>query len=144
VAAVVVTTRRASAGAGLSHASNLVAVAAPRIWAAMKPGASTGRMPENVSVAVRARVTAGLANDVDAVSHPDEGPDDLHDHVAGHLAPCEAALPRIRERDRRVEVRPRDGTERQDERHQDRAGCECVGEERDGDIPARARLMPIA
>ena len=34
----------------------------------MKPGASTGRMPENVFVAARASVTAGLANEVDAVN----------------------------------------------------------------------------
>src|SRR5215831_18156189 len=34
----------------------------------MKPGASDGRMPANVSVAARASVTAGLANEVDAVN----------------------------------------------------------------------------
>ena len=34
----------------------------------MKPGASAGRMPANVSLAARASVTAGLANDVDAVN----------------------------------------------------------------------------
>jgi hypothetical protein len=34
----------------------------------MKPGTSTGRMPENVSVIERARVTAGLAKDVEAVN----------------------------------------------------------------------------
>ena len=34
----------------------------------MKPGASTGRMPTNVSLAARASVTAGLANDVDDVN----------------------------------------------------------------------------
>ena len=34
----------------------------------MKPGASSGRIPEKVSVAARAIVTAGLANEVDAVN----------------------------------------------------------------------------
>ena len=34
----------------------------------MNPGASAGRMPANVSLAARARVTAGLANDVDDVN----------------------------------------------------------------------------
>jgi hypothetical protein len=34
----------------------------------MKPGASPGRMPANVSVAARANVTAGFANDVDDVN----------------------------------------------------------------------------
>ena len=34
----------------------------------MKPGASTGRMPAKVSLAVRASVTAGFANDVDDVN----------------------------------------------------------------------------
>jgi hypothetical protein len=34
----------------------------------MNPGASEGRMPENVSVNDRASVTAGLAKDVDAVN----------------------------------------------------------------------------
>ena len=34
----------------------------------MKPGASAGRMPAKVSVVARASVTAGLANDVEAVN----------------------------------------------------------------------------
>jgi hypothetical protein len=34
----------------------------------MKPGASAGRMPAKVSLAARASVTAGLANDVDDVA----------------------------------------------------------------------------
>src|SRR2546423_4916680 len=34
----------------------------------IKPGTSTGRMPANVSLAERASVTAGFANDVDAVN----------------------------------------------------------------------------
>ena len=34
----------------------------------MNPGASDGRIPAIVSLAARARVTAGFANDVDAVN----------------------------------------------------------------------------
>ena len=34
----------------------------------MKPGRSSGRMPENVLVSERAIATAGLANDVEAVN----------------------------------------------------------------------------
>ena len=34
----------------------------------MKPGASAGRIPANVSLNERAIVTAGLANDVEAVN----------------------------------------------------------------------------
>lgn len=37
------------------------------IWAAMKAGASSGLIPANVSLKVRARVTAGLAKDVEGV-----------------------------------------------------------------------------
>jgi len=44
------------------------AAAAPSSCATMKAGASEGRMPANVSLAARARVTAGLANDVEAVN----------------------------------------------------------------------------
>jgi hypothetical protein len=45
-----------------------VAQAAPTICAAMNAGASWGRMPEKVSDAVRASVTAGFAKEVDAVN----------------------------------------------------------------------------
>ena len=41
---------------------------APINWAMMKGGASVGRMPENVSVRLRAMVTAGLAKLVEAVN----------------------------------------------------------------------------
>ena len=34
----------------------------------MNPGASTGRIPEKLAVRVRASVTAGLANEVEAVN----------------------------------------------------------------------------
>ncbi len=36
--------------------------------AATNPGASAGRMPEKVSLAARAKVTAGLAKDVEEVN----------------------------------------------------------------------------
>jgi hypothetical protein len=51
-----------------NQANNAVAAAAPISCATMKPGTATGRMPVNVSLAARARVTAGFANDVDAVN----------------------------------------------------------------------------
>ena len=51
-----------------SQRNSAVAAAAPTSCATMNPGASAGRMPANVSVAARASVTAGLANDVDAVN----------------------------------------------------------------------------
>lgn len=38
------------------------------IWAAMKPGASGGAIPANVSLSERAMVTAGLAKEVEAVN----------------------------------------------------------------------------
>ena len=53
---------------GTSQLNNAVAAAAPTNCAAMKPGTSAGRMPLKVSLAALARVTAGLANDVDAVN----------------------------------------------------------------------------
>src|SRR5262249_51190992 len=53
---------------GTSQRNNAVAAAAPTSCAAMKPGTSAGLMPANVSVSARAIVTAGFANDVDAVN----------------------------------------------------------------------------
>ena len=41
---------------------------APTICAPMKPGASIGRIPANVSLIARPSVMAGLANEVDAVN----------------------------------------------------------------------------
>jgi hypothetical protein len=55
-------------GAGYSQQKTAVAAAAPISCAAIKPGASAGRIPANVLVALRARVTAGLANEVDDVN----------------------------------------------------------------------------
>lgn len=56
--------------AGLGHRSRAMynPAIADKSWATMKDGASDGRMPENVSVSDRAKVTAGLANKVDAVN----------------------------------------------------------------------------
>ena len=44
------------------------AAAAPASWAPTNGATSTGRMPAKVAVRLRATVTAGLANDVDAVN----------------------------------------------------------------------------
>jgi len=52
----------------LSRRKTNVAANPPTIWAAMNSGTSTGRIPEKVFDSERAIVTAGLANDVDAVN----------------------------------------------------------------------------
>ena len=52
----------------LANPKKAVAAKAPASWATMKAGASTGLMPANVSLADRANVTAGFANDVEAVN----------------------------------------------------------------------------
>ena len=63
------TTSRADSGRdGTSQRNRPVAAAAPSSCATMKPGASTGRIPANVSEAARASVTAGFAKDVEAVN----------------------------------------------------------------------------
>ena len=51
-----------------NHAINPIAQIAPSSCAPMKPGRSTGRMPEKVLVRERAIATAGFANDVEAVN----------------------------------------------------------------------------
>ena len=51
-----------------NHRKSTNAKKAPRIWLRMNAGASTGRMPEKVSVSKRAIVTAGWANHVEAVN----------------------------------------------------------------------------
>ena len=51
-----------------SQPRTAAAVTAPISWAPMNAGAFAGAMPLNVSVNERARVTAGLANEVDAVN----------------------------------------------------------------------------
>src|SRR5688572_9728388 len=53
---------------GTSHRNSSVAVRAPRTWTMTNPGTSSGRIPVNVSVKARATVTAGFANDVEAVN----------------------------------------------------------------------------
>ena len=57
-----------TAGAETIPLNAHTARAAPTTWETTKNGASAGRIPANVSVSVRATVTAGLANDVDAVN----------------------------------------------------------------------------
>src|SRR5262249_4991677 len=54
--------------AGTSQLKSAVAAAAPAICATIKPGASAGRIPANVSLAARASVPAGFANDVEEVN----------------------------------------------------------------------------
>ena len=51
-----------------SHPAKPPPATAPTICAAMKPGMFEGAIPENVSVKARAKVTAGLAKEVDAVN----------------------------------------------------------------------------
>ncbi len=53
---------------GVSQPKRAVAAPAPSNCATTNAGASAGRIPANVSVADRASVTAGFANDVDAVN----------------------------------------------------------------------------
>src|ERR1700754_2544648 len=58
----------AAAPARNSQLINASATTAPTNSAAMKPGRSTGRMPEKVLLSERAMATAGLAKDVEAVN----------------------------------------------------------------------------
>jgi hypothetical protein len=51
-----------------SQRANTVAASAPRSWATIKASTLAGAMPAKVSERARAMVTAGLANDVDAVN----------------------------------------------------------------------------
>jgi hypothetical protein len=51
-----------------SHRAKAVASSIPTTWARIKAGAAAGAMPAKVSDKARATVTAGLANDVDAVN----------------------------------------------------------------------------
>jgi hypothetical protein len=53
---------------GISHLKSKVAAKAPASWAATNPTVSFGLIPAKVFVRDRATVTAGLANDVDAVN----------------------------------------------------------------------------
>jgi hypothetical protein len=58
----------AAANGGDNHANSEVAATAPVNWVTTNIGTSIGLMPANVSVNARASVTAGLANEVDAVN----------------------------------------------------------------------------
>src|SRR6185436_8014755 len=51
-----------------NHVMTISPAIAPQTSAAMNPGRSAGRMPENVLVSERAIATAGLAKDVEAVN----------------------------------------------------------------------------
>src|SRR5271165_4217580 len=53
---------------GASHRKHSVAATPPASCATMNAGASAGRMPAKVSLAARASVTAGLANEVEDVN----------------------------------------------------------------------------
>ena len=53
---------------GINQRNSKVADIAPANCATMKPAESTGRMPTKVSLIERASVTAGSANEVDAVN----------------------------------------------------------------------------
>src|SRR5437762_9112532 len=62
-------TSSATAGrVGTSHRNKAVAHAAPKSCTITNPGTSANRIPANVSLAARATVTAGLANEVEAVN----------------------------------------------------------------------------
>ena len=50
------------------QAARFAATSAPNICATMKPVIPSGRIPAKVGVSDRASVTAGFANDVDAVN----------------------------------------------------------------------------
>jgi hypothetical protein len=54
--------------AGTTQRKNEVATKTAANCTAMNAGASAGRMPSNLSLADRASVTAGFANDVEAVN----------------------------------------------------------------------------
>jgi hypothetical protein len=56
------------AGSGHSQRANKTARQAPASCEAMNPATPPGAMPAKVSDSERAIVTAGLANDVDAVN----------------------------------------------------------------------------
>src|SRR5262249_51705533 len=61
-------TSGASRSGRSSHRTTATAKAPPMTCATMNPGTSTGRIPANESLTARASVTAGFANDVDAVN----------------------------------------------------------------------------
>ena len=50
------------------YSNSVVAAVAPSSWAAINGSTSIGRIPVKLSVIERARVTAGLAKEVEAVN----------------------------------------------------------------------------
>src|SRR5262245_34487215 len=66
--ATVGTMTAGTGSAGTSQRNSAVAAPAPASCATMKSGTSAGRIPAKVSLAERARVTTGFANEVDAVN----------------------------------------------------------------------------
>jgi hypothetical protein len=56
-----------SGNEGMSHRIRTVAAIAPHICAAMKNGASMGRIPAKVLETALGMVTAGFANDVEEI-----------------------------------------------------------------------------
>jgi hypothetical protein len=95
--------------------------------AGKEAGHVNGRMPAKVSVTERASVTAGFANDVDAVNQYASA------RLCARLDPAQAALRGIRKCDGRIEMRAGDRPEGEDERDQRGTRHESVGEERDAD-----------
>ena len=69
-------------------------------------------------------------------SYTGERPDDLTCEVGRDVRPRESALACDGERHRRIEMRPRDRPEREDERDERGARRERIGEQRHGDVPA--------
>ena len=63
--------------AGSSHRTDFVAAAAPNSCATMNPGASTGRLPVNASLAHRASATVGFATVLLAAETPAKAAQDL-------------------------------------------------------------------
>ena len=70
----------------------------------------------------------------------DERAHDLGEEIAGHLAPRQATLTRVREGHRGIEVHAGDRPERQDEGDQPCARRHRVGEKRDRHVAARQLL----
>jgi hypothetical protein len=65
-----------------------------------------------------------------------ESSENLRGDVGWHLAPCQAALRCIRQRDGWIEVRSRNRSERKDQRNERGAGRDGVCEERDRGVSA--------
>ena len=79
---------------------------------------------------------SGASNMMWAAATPAKAPTTCAPRYAGTSRPRQAALRRVGERHRRVEVRAGDRPERQDQGDEHGPGGERVGEERDGDVAA--------